>query len=71
MYYPDGAKLLKKALVNEPMLPLTEWIVNQAEEVSASELYAVSIVAKFKKPPLTCSSLSNAKPSGRSFSTTS
>lgn len=42
MYYPDGAKLLKKALVNEPMLPLTEWIVNQAEEVSASELYAVS-----------------------------
>ncbi|GFZ47577.1 Putative amidase C550.07 [Saitozyma sp. JCM 24511] len=32
LYYLDGAKKLREALDGEPMLPLTEWIADQAKE---------------------------------------
>lgn len=42
LYYLDGAKKLREALDGEPMLPLTEWIADQAKEQDVHGTWRVS-----------------------------
>jgi hypothetical protein len=44
LFYIDGGKKLRESLVDEPLLPLTEWIISQAPSspLSGPEIDTVS-----------------------------
>lgn len=47
LYYIDGGEKLRRILGEEPLLPLTEWVVSHSKALTAKEIDEVSALFFF------------------------
>ena len=50
LYYIDGGEKLRAILGEEPLLPLTEWVVSHSKALTAKEIDEVSALFFFLLP---------------------